>query len=265
MQIKTLCAAIVLLGSASIASADDLADGIKAWETQDFARAHQLLGKLAQAGNPEAQVLVGEMYAFGEGVTEDPGQAASWLNKAKAAGNKQAANSLLVLEQRQLHKKDIEFYRTAYTGEELAYAKQGCTAPEFPNVSQDTEQVGEVKAKMAEWSACFKRFGKNLADALPAGKLIPAEISSLMSSAELTQARGTMDKAYARMINEGEQSKRQVIAAYDAWVNRTETWAESIRQKDMASMDRLGRRAEQSAERVRSAARTPAPSSPGRR
>lgn len=265
MQINVLCLAFALLGAANIASADDLAEGIKAWETQDFARAHQLLGKLAQAGNPEAQVLVGEMYAFGEGVAEDPAQAQHWLNMARAAGNKQAANSLLVMEQRQLHKKDIEFYRTAYTGEELGYAKQGCTAPEFPNVSQDKEQVGEVKAKMAEWSACFKRFGKNLADALPAGKLIPAEISSLMSSAELTQARSTMDKAYARMINEGEQSKRQVIAAYDAWVNRTETWAESIRQKDLASMDRLGRRAEQNAERVRSAARTPAPSSPGRR
>lgn len=265
MQIKELCFALALLGAAHIASADDLADGMKAWENQDFGRAHQLLGKLAQAGNAEAQVMLGEMYGFGEGVPEDPVQAENWLNKAKAAGNKQAANSLAVLQQRQLRKQDIEFYRSAYTGDEFAYAKQGCNAPDFPNISQDQDQVQDIKGKMADWSECFKRFGKKLADALPAGKLIPAEVSALMSSAEMAQARSTMDKAYARMIKEGEQSKRQVIAAYDAWVDRTETWAEAIRQKDMASMDRLGRKAERSAERVRSAARTPEVSSGGKR
>lgn len=255
MQIKVLCFALALFGSANLASADDLADGIKAWENQEFARAHQLLGKLAQAGNLEAQVLVGEMYAFGEGVAEDPVQAESWLKKAKAAGSKQAEQSLLVLQQRQSRKADIDFYRTAYTGEELAYKKAGCVAPEFPNVAQNHDEVTEVKARMSEWTACFKRFGQNLAAALPAGKLIPADVSALMSQAELTQARSTMDKAYARMISEGEQNKKQVLAAYDAWVDRSEAWADAIHQKDMSYMDKRERVADKALERQRSAQR----------
>ncbi|WP_342114105.1 tetratricopeptide repeat protein [Pseudoduganella sp. OTU4001] len=257
MQIKVLCAALALLGAASVASADDLADGIKAWETQDYARAHQLLGKLAQAGNSDAQVLVGEMYAFGEGVAEDPAQAEQWLNKAKAAGNKDAPKSLLVLQQRQSRKAEIEFYRTAYTGDELAYGKHGCAAPQFPEVAKDPEETKAVQAKMAEWSECFKRFGQGLAAALPAGKLIPATLVPLMNQAELKQARATMDKAYAKMIGEGEQTKQQVIAAHNAWVERTEAWAKLVTQKSQEDVAKNMRANEKAAERVRSAARTP--------
>lgn len=257
MQIKTSCVALVLLGAASIASADDLADGIKAWESQDFALAHQLLGKLAHGGNPAAQVLLGEMYGFGEGVAEDPVQAESWLNKANAAGNQDAANSLQVVRQRQLRKADIEFYRTAYTGEELAYGKQGCVAPAFPEIAQDTEQMKETQARMAEWSACFKRFAQGLAAALPAGKLIPANISKVMSLEEQKQARSTMDKAYARMISEGELAKQQVLAAHDAWVERTEAWGATVHQQNQEDMSKRSRAAELIAERARSKARTP--------
>ncbi|XLZ72817.1 hypothetical protein ABT364_12850 [Massilia sp. SR12] len=241
MQIKTLCAAIALLGAAGVALADDLADGIKAWEKQDFARAHQLLGKLAQSGNPEAQLLVGEMYGFGEGVAEDPAQAESWLTKAKAAGHKDAANSLLVLQQRKVRKADIDFYRSAYTGEELAYAKQGCVAPDFPDASHTQEEIKEVKARMAEWEACYQRFGQGLAGAQPAGKLIPGSIGRLMSAGELQQARSTMDKAYARIAGEGEQSGRQVIAAHDAWAERTKQWTIAMHKKTQDDMTKRSR------------------------
>lgn len=241
MHMKILCAAMALLGAVSVASADDLAAGIKAWEQQDFARAHQLLGQLAQAGNPDAQLLVGEMYGFGEGVAEDLAQAESWLNKAKSGGNKDAANSLLVLQQRKLRKADIDFYRNAYTGEELAYTKQGCVAPEFPDASRTQEEIKEVKARMAEWQACYQRFGQALAAAQPAGKLIPGSVGQLMSAGEMQQARSTMDKAYARIASEGEQSGRQVIAAHDAWVERTKQWTMAMHKKTQDDLTKRSR------------------------
>jgi TPR repeat protein len=46
--------------------ADELADGIRAWERQDYRQAHAIFSKLAAAGNPEAQRQLGEMVSVTE-------------------------------------------------------------------------------------------------------------------------------------------------------------------------------------------------------
>ena len=50
---------------------------------------------LAQKGNAEAQLLVGEMYEQGRGVEQDMEQAMTWISKAAAQGNKAASYKLL--------------------------------------------------------------------------------------------------------------------------------------------------------------------------
>jgi len=132
---KKLIMAAALAAAAGAALADDLADGIKAWEAQDFAKAHQLLGKAAAAGNPEAQLMVGEMYGFGEGVPEDAATAESWIRKAQAGGHKDAAESLNTLKQRGAHKQDIAYYISGYKGDEVRLEKYGCVKPVIPPVS----------------------------------------------------------------------------------------------------------------------------------
>lgn len=231
MQIKTLCAALLLVSLSSVAAADDLAAALKARQDQDYARAHQLLGKLAQAGNREAQLQLGQMYGFGEGVAEDAMQAEAWLAKAQAAGQAGADQALRLLQQRQLRKADIEFYRTAYTGADLAYGKQGCTEPAFANAPDSDEGIRQMKARMAEWAACFNGFAQGLAAALPAGKLIPADVMALMSVAEQQQARSAMEQAYAQVLRDGEAVKQQVFAAHDTWLARTEVWANVERRQ----------------------------------
>jgi TPR repeat protein len=72
---------MVLEFGCGIASADELSDGIKAWERQDYAQAQQIFSKLAKAGNAEAQRQLGEMIGFGEGVPETwPAQAQSRMS-----------------------------------------------------------------------------------------------------------------------------------------------------------------------------------------
>jgi TPR repeat protein len=51
--------------------------------------------KLAQKGNAEAQLMVGEMYEAGRGVEKDTEQAMAWINKAAEQGNKAAGYKLL--------------------------------------------------------------------------------------------------------------------------------------------------------------------------
>ena len=214
-----------------LAQADDMADGIKAWETQDFTRAHQILGKLAAAGNPEAQLMVGEMYGFGEGVPEDMVKADEWLNKAKAGGNKDAAESLALMQQRRTRKQDIAYYVSSYKGDEVKLEKYNCVDPVFPEVSRTQVEIKEIRAKMDTWMACYQRFQTGLQAALPAGKAIPADVAKVMSLGELKQAREAMDKVYAQAGADGQEQGRKLIASHDEWAKRTMAVAKAMEQK----------------------------------
>jgi len=76
------------------ALADDIRDGIEALDRKDFNRALQLIRPLAEAGNPFAQWLLGDMYKNGEGLPRDMKMALSWWTKAAAKGLPDAQLSL---------------------------------------------------------------------------------------------------------------------------------------------------------------------------
>ena len=57
--------------------------------------------KLAQKGNAEAQLVVGEMYETGRGVDKDMEQAMAWISKAAEQGNKAAGYKLLYYDLKQ--------------------------------------------------------------------------------------------------------------------------------------------------------------------
>ena len=56
--------------------------------------------KEADAGNPDAQMRIADLYQAGNGVPRDPGLAAQWLDKAAAQGHPRAR---LVLARRAMH------------------------------------------------------------------------------------------------------------------------------------------------------------------
>lgn len=219
---KAYVVSLALLLSAPV-MADELADGIKAWEAQDFARAHQLLGKLASSGNTEAQLMVGEMYGYGEGVPEDFAQAESWLNKAKAGGHKDAEESLQTMQQRRARKQDIAYYVSGYKGDGLSLQSHKCVDPVFPDNSRTKSKIKEVQAQMDAWMTCYQGFAKDLQAALPSGKVIPADVAKLMSLNELKQARANMDQVYAQFDAEARQQGSKLLAAHEAWYARVET------------------------------------------
>jgi TPR repeat protein len=58
------------------------ATGIAAYNRGDYATALEQLKPLAQLGNAEAQVYLGEMYYYGKGVAQDDTQAVYWYRQA---------------------------------------------------------------------------------------------------------------------------------------------------------------------------------------
>jgi hypothetical protein len=101
MQVKlclfnrlSLTGVIVVLLSATSSIAGPLEDAEAALEAKDYQTALRLLRPLAEQGNAKAQVALGEMYAFGEGVRESDEQAAIWFRKAADQGDAGAQDHL---------------------------------------------------------------------------------------------------------------------------------------------------------------------------
>lgn len=65
-------------------------DGYADYQRKDYAAAVAKWRGVAQSGNPEAQSLLGIMYAFGQGVPQDYPQAIQWLRMAAAQGENKA-------------------------------------------------------------------------------------------------------------------------------------------------------------------------------
>src|SRR5271167_901916 len=69
-------------------------EGRNALEKGDYATALTELRPLADQGQPAAQVLLGEMYLAGRGVSQDDTLAAEWFRKAAVQDDADAQNNL---------------------------------------------------------------------------------------------------------------------------------------------------------------------------
>jgi len=79
---RLLLTLLLLFGTCTVAVADDLNDGIAAFQSEDYATALAKLTKAAEPGNADAQTLLASMYRKGLGVPQDFVQAYKWFNIA---------------------------------------------------------------------------------------------------------------------------------------------------------------------------------------
>lgn len=97
----SLALAVVLLTVAVPVNAGDacaslipFAEAERAYNAQDYARAMELALPLAEAGNADAQYLVGRMYEKGQGVKKDKAKILTWYRRAAEGGNAKAQYKL---------------------------------------------------------------------------------------------------------------------------------------------------------------------------
>ena len=88
---STLVLACVLsLCLVASGSAGPFEDGYAAYGRGEYARAAPLFQEAAENGNADAQMLLGKMYANGEGVQKDDTESLKWYYKAAEQGNADA-------------------------------------------------------------------------------------------------------------------------------------------------------------------------------
>ena len=84
----------LLVASPWAAYADDLTEGIAAYKRKNFRQALTLLEPLARGGSSQAQLRLGQMYYYGQGVPENDAAAFDWFSRAAAQGNAEAQAQL---------------------------------------------------------------------------------------------------------------------------------------------------------------------------
>lgn len=237
---KVLLATCIALAFGG-ALANDIASANKLHEARDYAGALQIFAKLAQAGNVEAQLQLGDMYGFGDGTPENHAEAAKWLNLAVAAGNKDAAATLQVLKDRAERKAQIAHYADMYDGADVQLNALGCVPPTIPAMSNNKKQILKVDAQVTQWFACYNRFTENLNRALPPGKMIPASVSGVMSNDEFVRASARMDKAYARVGAEAQKLAVDLQVQHEKWRTGTEVELKRLQVETQVELERQQR------------------------
>jgi TPR repeat protein len=83
-----------LLATGGAISAPTVADILAAMKQGNYALALRLARPLAEAGNAEAQAMVGNLYELGLGVAQDHSKALGWFTRAADQGNVTAETAL---------------------------------------------------------------------------------------------------------------------------------------------------------------------------
>lgn len=84
------CASFGTFASEGSTDVQKLNDGLLAYARVDSLEALQILLPLAKKGEPLAQMIVGRLYARGEGSPHDCGDAVKWFTRAAEQGNADA-------------------------------------------------------------------------------------------------------------------------------------------------------------------------------
>ena len=121
----------------------DFKAGVDASHRGDYATALRELRPLAEQGHAVAQYNLGLLYANGQGVPKDDGQARQWYEKAAAQGRADAQVNLGILYDYgrgvpQDYKKAVYWYRlSAKQGNDLAQRQLGLMYEHGDGVPQD--------------------------------------------------------------------------------------------------------------------------------
>ncbi|MFL6658213.1 MAG: tetratricopeptide repeat protein [Massilia sp.] len=237
---KRIILSLTLLLSA-LAHADELADANALFAKKAYPQALQSFTKLANGGNAEAQLHLGEMYLYGEAGAVDMAKAESWFKKSAAKGNKTAVAALAMMKQREERKADLDYWMTKYDGAELTSGKYRCPVPRIPSMSKQNEEINEVAAKVEVWQACYNAFVVNINEAAPLTKRIPKDIVDLLTKDEMATVTAHLDAVYSGIVESARVSSKLFLADFAAWRDATDAYVANHNQiiNDAAEKKRI--------------------------
>jgi TPR repeat protein len=240
MRKYIFCLALLAAGGAL---AEDLGDVNKLLDAKAYPQAIAMLVRLSDAGNASAQLRLGQMYWYGEGTAVDRARADALFAKAAAAGNQDAAGAMGLTAARQQHLADIEYWTAKYDGADLTSGAFNCPAPALPERSTTNEAIKATTDAVSGWKTCYNGFVRNLGDAMPAGKRIPAAVADVMTDVELERAKAHLGEVYGRAAASAKAGADRTLAAFASWQKSTDDYVhEQNAARAMQARDEVERR-----------------------
>lgn len=89
-----LLSIVMMAGGVAQAQSEATLEGMRIYNNGDFATAYLLLSRAAEAGDPQAQVNLGYLYARGHGVTSDQTEALRLYELSAKAGSSEGMNAV---------------------------------------------------------------------------------------------------------------------------------------------------------------------------
>lgn len=225
-----LLGAVLLLMSGTV-FADELADANLLLAQKSYDKAFAIYQKLANAGNAEAQMHLGEMYWFGDGTAANLTEAKMWSEKSAASGNADAVANLASLKRRETHANEIVYWTRLYDGADMVSGKFACKPPDIPFVSETKRFIQSAAASMDAYRQCFNGFVDNMKDAAPSIRHIPTETLDMMTPAEVAQARTHLDMVYTRIAADARTQALAFIAQEGIWLQKTRQYVKSYNDR----------------------------------
>ena len=209
---------------AGLGHAGELEDAKALFEQKKYPEAMKLYTRLANAGNVEAQQSLGQMYWYGEAGEVDEAKARMWFTKAAAKGNKVAADSLVIMQQRVERRADIDYWVSKYDGEDLKSGKFHCPAPSVPPISKQSDEIDRVANAINKWQDCYNAFVQNLNAVSPLSNRIPADVAKLMNAAEMEKAKAHLAQVQENVSEEAKVGAKMTLADVAVWRSATEAY-----------------------------------------
>ena len=209
---------------AGFVHAGELEDAKALFEQKKYPEAMKLYTKLANAGNVEAQQSLGQMYWYGEAGEVDEAKSTAWFTKAAAKGNKVAADSLVIMQQRVARRADIDYWVSKYDGEDLKSGKFHCPAPRVPPISKQSDEIDRVANAINKWQDCYNAFVQNLNAVSPLSNRIPADVAKLMNAAEMEKAKAHLAQVQENVSEEAKVGAKMTLADVAVWRSATEAY-----------------------------------------
>lgn len=94
MTVSIFVFSLGLMLPANAQTVNDIEVGKRAYEKREYQIAFKILKPLADKGQAEAQLIIGDMYNIGRGVQQDNAVAIEWYRKAAEQGNPDAIQML---------------------------------------------------------------------------------------------------------------------------------------------------------------------------
>lgn len=217
----------LLSALAGASFADELADAERQLAEKRYPEAVRTYTKLADGGNAVAQLRLGELYWYGEGVALDRAKGDALFAKAAAQGNKEAIAATALSGQRTARSKELAYWSSAYDGADLKRGQYDCKVPEVPAVSKTKKEIAAVSATLDAYTVCYNGFVDHAAAAMPPGKAIPDDLVVLMSEQELVAARAGIATVFERVVAQARADADKLQLQRSNWLAATETYVKN--------------------------------------